>query len=124
MIEINLLPKDYQKKSLDLSLGKSGLYFVGGAVGVLVMLLGLTMWQKARLAGLEDKIDQARAKEATLLRDIRLVDALQDVKAKITHRMQAVERLDSHRSSWVRILEDVARNVPEFVWLGWEQEVI
>ena len=53
-----------------------------------------------------------------LEKDIRLVDALLDVKDKIHRRLAAVEQLDSHRSAWVRILEEISQNVPEFVWLG------
>ncbi|UCG62120.1 MAG: PilN domain-containing protein [Candidatus Zixiibacteriota bacterium] len=118
MIEINLLPKDYQKKSFDFSFGKAGFYAVGAAGGILLTLLIITVFQKHRLSSLDDKIEQARQKEAILQRDIKLVDALNDVKAKITHRMKAVERLDSHRSAYVRILENMAGNVPEFVWLS------
>jgi Tfp pilus assembly protein PilN len=118
MIEINLLPKDYRKKSFDISFGKTGLYMLGGAAGVFVVALGLTFWQWQQLSSLDDKIEKARQKESILQKDIRLVDALNDVKQKITHRMSAVERLDAHRSSWVSILEDVARNVPEYVWLA------
>jgi hypothetical protein len=47
-----------------------------------------------------------------------MVDALIDIKAKITNRMEAVERLDRHRGAWVRILEDMSKNIPEFVWLS------
>lgn len=118
MIEINLLPKDFRKKSLDLSLGKAGFYAVGAAVGVLLILAVVTVVQKQRLSSLDDKIEKARQKQASLQKDIKLVDALNDVKAKITHRLKAVERLDAHRSAWVMILEDVAQNVPEFVWLA------
>lgn len=122
MIEINLLPKDYQKKSFDLSLGKTGFYALGAAAGIILMLFAVTAFQRHKLSSLDDKMEKARQKEMMLLKDIKVVDALNDVKGKITHRMNAVERLDSHRSSWVRILEDVARNVPEFVWLARFQE--
>ncbi|MEW6412140.1 MAG: PilN domain-containing protein [Candidatus Zixiibacteriota bacterium] len=122
MIEINLLPKDYQKKSFDFSLGKAGFYGVGAAAGIILTLVVITFVQKAKLGSLSDKIEKARQKEAMLQKDIKLVDGLNDVKAKITNRMKAVERLDSHRSSWVSILEDVAGNVPEFVWLARFQE--
>lgn len=118
MIEINLLPKDYQKKSFDFSMGKAGFYGVGAAAGILVTLLVIWGVQQHRLTSLDDKIEKARQKQATLQKDIKLVDALRDVKGKITHRLKAVERLDAHRSAWVRILEDVAQNVPEFVWLA------
>ncbi len=118
MIEINLLPKDYLKKSFNLSLGKTGLYALGGAVGVIIMLVGITFYQTHQLSQLDKNIERARQRAAMLQRDIQVVDALIDVKGKINDRMTAVERLDRHRSAWVRVLEDVARNVPEFIWLG------
>jgi Tfp pilus assembly protein PilN len=118
MIEINLLPREFRKKSVSLSFGKSGLYVIAGVVGVLVMLAGITIYQMRQLSTLEANIRKARQRAAMLEKDIKLVDALIDVKQKIHRRMAAVEQLDSHRSTWVRILEDVARNVPEFVWLG------
>ena len=118
MIEINLLPKDYLKKSFNLSLGKTGLYALGAAVGVIIMLAGITFYQTHQLTQLDKNIERARQRAAMLQRDIQVVDALIDVKGKINNRMTAVERLDRHRSAWVRVLEDVARNVPEFIWLG------
>jgi len=118
MIEINLLPKDYLKKSIDFSLGKTGLYGIVAAAGIVIMLIGITFYQKYQLSKLEDNISKAQQRAAMLQKDIKVVDALMDVKKKITERMSAVEKLDSHRSAWVRILEDFARDVPEFVWLG------
>ncbi|MDM7971477.1 MAG: hypothetical protein QUT27_00330, partial [candidate division Zixibacteria bacterium] len=118
MIEINLLPKGYRKKQASFSFGKTGLYAVVAAAGVVLMLVGVTVYQMNQLSSLEDGIVKARQRAAMLEKDIKLVDALTDVKAKISARMAAVERLDSHRSSWVRILEDISANVPEFVWLA------
>lgn len=118
MIEINLLPRDYLKKPFSLAFGKTGLYAVAAVAGITFMLIGVTFFQIHQLNTLEDNIAKARQRAAMLEKDIQLVDALTDVKGKITSRMAAVERLDSYRSAWVRILEDMARNVPEFVWLG------
>ncbi len=125
MIEINLLPKEYLKKSVHISLGKTGLYAVAVAAGVILMLIVVTFYQMHQVKNLEHNIGKARQRAAMLEKDIKLVDALIDVKTKITSRMEAVERLDSHRSTWVRILEDMGANVPEFVWLGrFSEEVI
>lgn len=118
MIEINLLPKEYLKSSRSLSLGKTGLYAVAAVAGIVVMLAGITFYQMFQLGQLESDIEKARARAAVLQKDIQVVDALMDVKVKISDRMSAVERLDRNRSAWVRVLEDMARNVPEFVWLG------
>ncbi|MBN1211391.1 MAG: PilN domain-containing protein [candidate division Zixibacteria bacterium] len=117
MIEINLLPKNYLKGS-KISLGKTGIYAIAAALGVMVMLVSITFYQVYQLSNLEQNIEKAQQRAAILQQDIRVVDGLIDVKGKITQRMQAVENLDRHRTVWVRILEDMARNVPEFVWLG------
>ncbi len=118
MIEVNLLPKEYLKKSFDFSFGKTGLYAVAAAAAVIVMLIGITFYQKYEISQLDEKIQAGRRRAAMLQKDIQIVEALEDVKGKITNRMSAVEKLDRHRSVWVRVLEETARNVPEYVWLA------
>jgi Tfp pilus assembly protein PilN len=123
MIEINLLPKDYLKSSRSFSLGKSGLYVFAGAIGVVVMLIVVTFYQMRQVNTLESNIQKANERAAMLQKDIKLVDGLLDVKTKINQRMAAVEKLDRHRTVWVRLLQDVASNVPDFVWLAEFREV-
>lgn len=118
MIEINLLPKEYRKKTFDFSLGKVGVYAIAGVVGVILMLAGVTIYQTYQISDLEASIEKAGERAATLQKDIRVVDGLMDVKSKISGRMAAVERLDTHRSTWVRVLEEMAGTVPNFVWLS------
>jgi Tfp pilus assembly protein PilN len=117
MIEINLLPKEYQKRGFQFSLGKTGVYAIAGAAGVVLLLIGVTFYQVHQLDKLEANISRAKERAAMLQKDIRVVEALEDVKQKITRRMAAVERLDRNRSVWTRLLEDLSSNVPEFVWL-------
>lgn len=123
MLEINLLPKEYLKKGLSLSFGKTGLYALAAIGGIIVMLVGVTFYQIHQVASLEEKIEIANRRAIMLQKDIKVVDALIDIKTKITQRMAAVEKLDSHRSAWVRIMTDIAKNVPEFVWLGKIEEI-
>ena len=117
MIEINLLPKDYRKSSGALSFGKSGLYVVSAAAGIVVVLVAITFYQISQVNSLKSDIERANQRASMLREDIRVVDALSDVKDKIHRRINGVEKLDRHRSAWVRILEDISRNTPEFVWL-------
>ena len=118
MIKINLLPKQYQKRSSGFSLGKQGKYAIAAVVGVIILLGTITSYQAYQMSELEEQMKIARMRTEQLKKDIQLVDALTDIKHKITNRLEAVERLDRHRSAWVKILEEVARNVPEFVWLS------
>jgi Tfp pilus assembly protein PilN len=118
MIQINLLPKEYLKNKRAFAIGKSGMYIVAGAVAVVCLLAGVSFWQMHQVKTLDESIARANQRASMLRQDIQMVDALLDVKSKITLRMQAVERLDRHRTVWVRLLENVAQDVPEFVWLG------
>jgi Tfp pilus assembly protein PilN len=118
MIQINLLPKEFRRKTGAPSLGRSG-YYVMGAVGALVILIAVvTVFQQVQLTQLSQKMDVAHFRTEQLQKDIAVVDALIDVKAKIMQRMEAVEKLDRHRTVWVHILEDVGRRVPEYTWLS------
>jgi Tfp pilus assembly protein PilN len=123
LININLLPKRYLKRSGGLSLGKHGIYSVIAAVGILLMFGAVSAWQQYKISELNGQMDIARARTIQLEKDIKLVDALIDIKSKITDRLKAVERLDRHRSAWVKILEDISANVPDFVWLSKFSEV-
>lgn len=117
MIQVNLLPKEYQKSGSVISFGKAGIYVTAGVIALAGGLAGLTWFQMNRLTTLEAGIDRANQRAAMLAEDIKLVDGLTDVKDKITRRMNAVEELDRYRTTWVRILEDVASGMPEFVWM-------
>ncbi len=118
MIEINLLPKHLAKRSGSLSLAKNGIYAVIAVVGVLLMFASVSFWQIYKIDELTGQMEIARARTLQLQKDIQLVDALTDIKSKLTDRLNAVEKLDRHRSVWVRILGDVSKNVPDFVWLS------
>lgn len=118
MIEINLLPKEYRKKGFSLSMGKTGVYVAVGAAAVILTLLTVTGLQLRQLGELDDNIDRAQRRAEMLRKDIQIVDALTDVKGKITQRVAAVEKLDRNRSVWIRLLEEVAGDIPDFVWLS------
>ncbi len=123
MININLLPKQYLRRTGGLNLGKNGLYAVAAVCGVILMLGTVTLYQLHQMGDLTGQMEIARSRTMQLEKDITMVDALMDIKAKITDRMDAVERLDRHRSSWVKILEDLTKNIPDFVWLSSFSEI-
>lgn len=123
MIEINLLPKDHRKGAGAFQFGKAGVYVASAAIGAVVVLVAITFYQMSQISSLKSDIERANQRALMLREDIRMVDALTDVKDKIHQRISAVEKLDRHRSAWVRILEDVSLNIPEFVWLDQFKEV-
>ncbi len=123
MIEINLLPKQYKKRSGGFAIGKHGVYAVAAGIGVLLMIGAVTLYQIHQISELKGQMEIARARTSQLQKDIQLVDALNDIKTKITDRMAAVEKLDRHRSAWVKLLENLSGNIPDFIWLAKFEEV-
>ncbi len=118
MIEINLLPKELQKRTGRLALPRTATYMLAGMAGLAAVLAGLTVMQKMRIANIQKKITEAKVREAKMQKDIQLVDALTELKGKILERMAAIDGLDQNRSAYVRFLEDLSGRVPEYLWLS------
>jgi Tfp pilus assembly protein PilN len=123
IVQINLLPKRYLKTERVFSFGKMEMVMMASAAVLILAMVGMTWSQNNSLAQLDKDIVEAERRTQLLEKDIKLVDGLMDMKQKIAARMQAVEKLDRHRSSWVRIMEDVTGRIPDFVWLSSFAEV-
>jgi Tfp pilus assembly protein PilN len=80
-------------------------------------MVGLSIYQKQQLSELDSKIRIARARSEQLQKDIKMVDALVEIKEKITDRINAVKVLDQNRTAWVNVMEDMSSRLPEFLWL-------
>jgi len=116
MIEINLLPKEMRRPT-GLGIPKSVLIGAAGAAAVLVLLVAVTAFQAYRVHNINGKIADVRRQADRMKDDIVLVDRLVDVKSKILSRLAAIEKLDRDRERWVRVLDELADRVPDFLWL-------
>jgi Tfp pilus assembly protein PilN len=117
-IEINLLPTELKRKRGGLAFDKN-LALIAGVFGVVVVLVvAASVVQSMKLRSLDRQIAEAQRKVDEYKRNIELVDALIDVKDKLLQRMSAIESLDRNRTVWVRIMEDLSRRVPDYLWLS------
>ncbi len=121
-IEINLLPRELRKRRPGISFDKSLTLIAGLAVVLVVAFVGVNVFQSMKLKALNNKIAQAQRRADELRKNIELVDALTDVKDKVLQRMSAIEALDRNRAVWVRVLEDLTRRVPDYLWLSLLEE--
>lgn len=62
-------------------------------------------------------ITKARMEENRYKKDIAIIDALTEVKAKILARVDAIEKLDRRRTFYISLLEDLNSRLPEFLWM-------
>ncbi len=121
-IEINLLPAELKRKRRGLTFDKN-LALIAGVFGVVVVLVvAASVVQSMKLKSLDTQIAEAQRKVDQYKRNIELVDALIDVKDKLLQRMSAIESLDKNRTVWVRIMEDLSRRVPDYLWLSLVRE--
>jgi Tfp pilus assembly protein PilN len=124
MIEINLLPKEMQIQGPRLALNRQILVPAAAALVLIVGMAGLSFYQKQQIDELDGKIRIARARAEQLQRDIQMVDALVEIKTKITARIEAVQLLDQNRTAWVNVMEDLSGRMPDFLWLTAMRQVM
>jgi Tfp pilus assembly protein PilN len=117
-IEINLLPRELRKKTKIINLDKSITYIAGLVVILIILFVAVSVFQNIKLKAMDIKIAEAQKKTDELKPNIELVDALTQVKDKIMQRMSAMEALDRNRTVWVRVMEDLSKRVPEYMWLS------
>ncbi len=117
MIEVNLLPKEYRKRATTFRFDKRVIYSAIGAGVIVLLLAAVTFHQKYQLSSLDQNIAKASAEKLRLQDDIKLIDGLTELKEKIILRMEAIEKLDRYRSTWVNVLQDLNVRVPDFLWL-------
>lgn len=123
MIEVNLLPKEYRKRTKTFQFDKKVMYIAAGAGAIVLLLAVVTFYQKYQLSSLNGRIAQASAEKARLQEDIKVIDDLTELKEKILLRMEAIEKLDRYRSIWVSVLQDLNLRIPEFMWLTRVSEI-
>jgi Tfp pilus assembly protein PilN len=117
-IEINLLPVELRRKRKGLAFDKSVALLAAVFGSLIVLIVVASVFQGIKLRALDAKVADAQSKVDQYKRNIELVDALVDVKDKLLQRMSAIESLDKNRTVWVRILEDLSRRVPDYMWLS------
>lgn len=118
MIEINLLPKDLQRRRLSFKLDKNIVLALSTCVGLLaVMLLYSYVFQAGEYSSLDKELATARAETARYAPEIAKIDEISKKKEQILARMSSIQVLDRNREYWVSLMGDLAGRVPEYVWL-------
>jgi len=118
MIEINLLPRDLQKKRFSFKLDKNIVLVLSGCVALLgSMALYSFVFQAGKYSNLEKQLQISRAETARYSSEIAKIDEITQKKEQILARMSAVQLLDRNREYWVTFMGDLAGRIPEYVWL-------
>lgn len=118
MIRINLLPHEARS-----STGK-GMAFDKAKV-IPLAILGVTllactttmMVEGAKLSVMERDVAQARAESQQYKKTIALINDMVMKEKELNRRLALVEQLDRNRFRTVRVMDEMARRVPRYMWL-------
>lgn len=119
MINVNLLPKE-ERSVAPATLTPPRTKFLvplAAAIAVLVPIGALFVHQETRLQSLERDIVLAEQETATLRPRVARVQELERQRDDLLRRLDLVRGLSQERTLTVRLLDELARQVPSNLWL-------
>lgn len=125
MIRVNLLPREEkaQRKAATIQFKMGDMVLPGVLLGAAVLVIGgTTISQRSRVSGLEHSIADVEAKSRELAPQIARVNQLAKERAELDLRMGIINRLEKGRTQSVRLMDELARCVPDHLWLTGSQQ--
>jgi type IV pilus assembly protein PilN len=117
MIRINLLPREEKPSKAVLVWRSVFVWMMIAAVVVVLVGLGLHLFRAYEIRTLKTEIAETRAEQEKYREQAKLVEALTERRKQITQRISVVETLDRNRYLRVLLLDELARSIPDYVWL-------
>ena len=117
MIRINLLPREEKPSRAAVVWGRIFIWTLIGAAIVLIVGAGLHIFRSYEISTLRSDIEESIAKQEQYKEQAALVDALTAQRKAISQRVEVIETLDQGRQVRVFLLDELARSVPDYIWL-------
>jgi Tfp pilus assembly protein PilN len=120
MIRINLLPGEEKRQRKSAVVLKAGDLVVPLALVVATALIvaGTALSQHTRAEGLVRSIADVDAQSRVLAPQIARVNRLAQERAELDLRLGIITRLQKGRTQSVRLMDELARCIPEHLWVG------
>lgn len=96
-----------------------------GLVGLLILLAAVFLYfgERRGISQARAAIEDARADSARFHTEIARVRAMEDVQTQLVARVDVLEQVVDGRLFWIRLLETLSLQLPEYTWLeGVNQE--
>jgi len=120
MIRINLLPKEEKaRRQAPAMKFKAGDLVVPGVMllAAALVVAGTVMSQRSRAAQLQSQIAEVEAQSRALQPQIERVNRLAQERAELDLRLGIISKLQKGRTQSVRLMDELARSVPDHLWL-------
>jgi type IV pilus assembly protein PilN len=122
MIRVNLLPREEKPSREAVTWGRVFVWSLIGAVIIGAVGIGLHIFRTYEIATLKSDIAETKAEQEKYREQAELVNQLTERRRMINERIGVVETLDKNRFLRVHLMDEVARSVPDYVWLESLQE--
>jgi type IV pilus assembly protein PilN len=120
MIRVNLLPREEkaQRKAVSIDFKVGDMVLPGAVVGLAALVIaGTVMSQRSQVKALEGSIQQVDNEARALAPQIARVNQLAQERAELDLRMGIINRLEKGRTQSVRLMDELAKCVPDHLWL-------
>lgn len=90
-----------------------------GLVGLVVLLVAVFLYfgERSGISEAQAAIEEAQADSARFHTEIARVRAMEEVQAQLVARVDVFEEVVDGRLFWIRLLESLSRQIPEYTWL-------
>jgi type IV pilus assembly protein PilN len=119
MIRINLLPREEKAHRPAAIQFKAGEIILPVAILIAagVVVTGTAMSQRMSAASLSKSIEEVDAQSRALAPQIERVNRLAQERAELDLRLGVISKLERGRTQSVRMMDELARSVPDHLWL-------
>lgn len=125
MIRINLLPHEQksQRSSIAFKFNAGELVIpVAVLVASILVITGTALSQHSRAKSLTHSIAQVDAESRALAPQIERVNRLAQERAELDLRLGIINTLEKGRTQSVRVMDELARCVPDHLWMTMAQQ--
>lgn len=119
MIHINLLPAEEKAARKSLTIRRpTGMLLPLVLLGIAVTaVVASVVHQQAQVQSLSRDLRAAEAEISRLAPEVALVERLGRERAELDLRLSVIDRLSEKRFYAVRLLDELDRSVPDYLWL-------
>jgi type IV pilus assembly protein PilN len=117
MIRINLLPKEEKPSKEAMTWNSVFIWALIAAAVIVIAGVGFHIFHRYEIDAMKADINSKRAEQDQYRTQAEVVNELTEKRRLIAERLDIIETLDANRSATVRLLDEIARSVPDYVWL-------
>jgi type IV pilus assembly protein PilN len=122
MIRINLLPREEQPSKEEMTWSRIFIWALIGAALVVIVGAGIHVFRIYERSNLKADIAEAQRELGRYEGQAAMVRDLTTKRQAIQQRIEVIEKLDNDRFLRVFMLDELARSVPDYVWLESAEE--